>query len=414
MDILYDLGIVNRALQHIDKNSDVPNKKEWLRLLSCMSAFGMYNNQYIVAFINNVIASFREYPECGLILNRCIELLTSEDVSISELAIWVVANISGDPKTHVDIGKRAILTLIDFISKPKTQTILQHTLRCVTNLFVNSANRKVFDAWGSVGDLIRAIGSESLEVQTHAVWCLSHLVSPETAHLFESQDELIKQVLLFTCLGSVTLETSSWRLLSNLSLLERPRAIMIENNVFESLQDAIVSHVEDLKENEEKDESSLQEALGCFSTMITKEKSLLTSVSTEVIHNLLTLLGARNPDTRLSSAWALAYLSEYERNQTKVVASNGIDAVIDRIEEGGDERIPCIWVLANLSTNNEYCERIRESDGIHVLVKLLFRANDDERLVVGKALSHLSTNSKNKILLRNLFSKLSQKSDANE
>lgn len=362
-------------------------------------------------YCNHSIESFREYEECTLVLEACIQLLQSKEIAFVELAMWIIANISGDASTHIDIGKKAILTFIDFISNPPTETILQHTLRCITNLFVSSANRKVFDAWGDFSSLVRATSSENLEVQTQAVWCLSHFAAPETSHLFEDQRDLIQNISMFTYMGSVALETSSWRLLANLSLLKGPRKLIIEGKLIDTLQDSIVSHVEDMPENEGKDLTPLLEAIGCFSSLIAKDASLLESVTTPLVKNLVYLLGCVSSEIRMSAAWALAYLTNLEKNQAKLVACSGIDVVLDRIEDGGQERVPCIWVIANLSTNNEFSERIRESDGIHILVKLLFRTTEDERLVVGKALSHLSQNSKNKILLRNLFSKLSQKSN---
>lgn len=341
-------------------------------------------------------------------MDLSIKLLTSENTTVKELAIWILANFSDEPSKQIDIGKSSILILIDLLQNPETDTILQHTLRCVTNLCSQRANRKVLDAWGGFEPIVTALKSENAEVQIQAIWCLSNMAAKESSELFHKRDDIIEKLLEFVQSGGEIHEQASWRCISNFALLKHPRKIVLNHNTFEILQNWIISEIEVCLENSDKDVSPLLEAMGCLSNLILKEESLMDKISQDVIIYLVKLLGSNFELARCQAMWCLAYISANEKSHS-LILNNGVEVIIDLLEEDDDSlKLPAVWVIANLSSNNENLDRIREVDGIHVLVKILFRSKDDIRLVTGKALSYLSKNSKNKNLLKNLFSKLSQ------
>lgn len=107
----------------------------------------------------------------------------------------------------------------------------------------------------------------------------------------------------------------------------------------------------------------------------------------------------------------LTLLRSADKLHPKVELGGGLDAAVKLLwrTQNPVEQLPAAWVVAKLAVKADNQDRIRDSDGVVPLVKLLFAKEQDIRLAAANALYYLSLNSKNKQLVRSLYAKLSQK-----
>ena len=336
------------------------------------------------------------------------------DTSMQELAVWILANLSDCPseEEQADFGQKVLVTLVPLLKAPKSDTVLLHALRCLTNLATDATNRKVIDAWFGV-DLISVHLDSTVEaIQFQALWCLSHMASEQVQPSFERSTQLLKRICSLIKSGaSPNLMGSAWRLVTNLTSTPSLRSIIISQGIFDTAQQVIVSELEEIEADQERDLSMLQEAVAFIANMIAREENMRDAVSPPLLHNFMRLIDCNSAATRAQSVWALAYMSTSDKNHPRILAEGGLEHALDLLEGEEEETHAAAWLICNLAANPELHERLRENGAIISLVKLLFSKSQDVRLVAGKALSRLSSTTKNKALVRQLFSTISLKDD---
>ena len=336
------------------------------------------------------------------------------DLPLQELGVWVLANFSDapTPQEQASLGQRVLVTLVPILKNPKSNLLLLHALRCLTNLASDAANRKVIDAWFGVDLISNHLESAVEAIQLQTLWCLSHLASEQLLPSFEKSTILVKKICgLLKTRGSHSIMASAWRFVANCASMPSLRASVISQGVFDHAQQVIVSELEEIETDQERDLSMLQEAVACTAILISKEESLRDAVSGPLLHNFMRLMGCNSAETRAQAVWSLAYMSVSDKNHPRILSEGGLEYALDLLEGEEQEQHAAAWLICNLAGNPELHDRLRDNGALISLVKLLFSKSQDVRLVAGKALSRLSATSKNKTLVRQLFSTLSLKDD---
>ena len=337
------------------------------------------------------------------------------DLAMQELGVWVLANFSDAPSNEeqAELGQRVLVTLVPIVKSPKSDLLLHHALRCLTNLSSDAANRKVIDAWFGIDVISNHLDSSVEAIQLQALWCLSHLASEQLVPSFERSTQLVKRIcsIVKSHRSSPSIMASAWRFVANLTSLPSIRAIITNQGIFDIAQQVIVSELAEIETDQERDLSMLQEAVACVASLIAREESLKDAVSGPLLHNFMRLLGCNSAATRAQALWSLAYMSTSDKNHTRILNEGGLEYALDMLEGEEQEQYAAAWLICNFAANPELHERLRENGALISLVKLLFSKSQDIRLVAGKALSRLSSTNKNKTLVRQLFSTLSLKDD---
>lgn len=335
-------------------------------------------------------------------------------MALQELGVWILANLSDEPNPteQAALGQRVLVPLIPILKNPKSNVSLHHALRCLTNLATDAANRKVIDAWFGVDLISNHLESSVEAIQEQTLWLLSHLASEQAMNSFEKSSNLIKRICaMIKSSGSHNLMASAWRFLSNLIAVPSLRTLIIGQGVFDVAQSVIVSELEEIESDQERDLSMLQEAVACVAGLIAREEALRDAVSAPLLHNFMRLTCCNSAATRAQATWCLAYMSVSGQNHLRILNDGGLDSALDCLEGEEQEQYAAAWLICNFASNPELHDRLRDTGALIPLVKLLFSKSQDIRLVAGKALSRLSSTSKNKALVRQLFSTISVKDD---
>lgn len=334
---------------------------------------------------------------------------------MQEWGVWILANFSDAPtiEEQNELGQRILVHLVPIVKSPKSDLLLLHALRCVTNLASDSANRKVIDAWLGVETISKHLDANEEAIQLQALWCLSHLASEQLVPSFEHSTQLIKRIcsMIKSQRSSPSVMAAAWRFVANLTSVPSIRAIITAQGIFDLAQQLIVSELAEIETDQERDLSMLQETVACVANLIAREESLKDAVSAPLLHNFLRLLGCNSAATRAQAVWALAYMSTSDKNHPRILSEGGLEYALDMLDGEEQEQYAAAWLICNFAANPELHERLRENGALISLVKLLFSKSQDIRLVAGKALSRLSSTNKNKTLVRQLFSTLSLKDD---
>lgn len=393
------LGIMDMILSVLRAPTFGTNGKQWLRLLAILTAY----------------QSGRSDEKKQEVIGLAVSFAMDRDLQVQEMGVWALANFSDSPSPEEQamLGQRVLATLVPIVKSPKSDLLLHHALRCLTNLACDAANRKVIDAWFGIDDISRHLDSTVEAIQIQALWCLSHLASDQLVASFERAIALVKRIcaLLKTRGNSHSLMAAAWRFVSNLISVPSHRALLIQQGIFDHAQQVIVNELEEIEADQERDLSMLQEAVACVASFIAREEALRDAVSAPLLHNFIRLLACNSAATRAQAVWALAYMSVSDKNHPRILAESGLELALDMLDGEEQEQYAAAWLVCNFAGNPEAHDRLRENGALISLVKLLFTKSQDIRLVAGKALSRLSTTSKNKTLVRQLFSTLSLKDD---
>jgi hypothetical protein len=450
------LGVLDLAMEAMEAPVLGANAKQWLRLLTVLTTFN----------------AGRTHPKKENIITLAVQFAVGREVAMQEYGIWILANFSDapTPQEQALLGQKVLVSLVPILKAPKSNLLLHHALRCLTNLATDAANRKVIDAWFGV-DLISVHLDSGVEaIQLQSLWCLSHLASEQLVPSFEKSTQLVKRICALVktrsastasssasatvggvvgvptnasssslssisssstaaSIGNATasningessnsssnvsssIMASAWRFIANLVSVPSLRSLIIAQGVFDYAQQVIVSELDEIDTDQEHDLSMLQEAVACAASFIAREESLRDAVSSPLLHNFLRLMGCNSAATRAQAAWALAYMSTSDKNHSRILAEGGMELALDMLDGEEQEQHAAAWLICNLAANPELHDRLRDNGALISLVKLLFSKSQDVRLVAGKALSRLSATNKNKAIVRQLFSTLSLKDD---
>lgn len=360
------------------------------------------------------IEAGRKHAKKENILELGVHFAVSRDIAMQEYGIWILANFSDapTPQEQAVLGQKVLVPLVPIIKGPRSNLLLHHALRCLTNLATDPSNRKVIDAWFGVDVISTHLDSSVEAIQLQALWCLSHLASEQLVSSFEKATQLVKHVCtLLKSRASVPILASAWRFVSNLVGVASLRAIIIAQGIFDQAQTVIVSELEEIDTDQEHDLLMLQEAVAFVASIIAREETLRDAVSAPLLHNFMRLMSCNSAATRAQSTWSLAYMSNSDKNHSRILAEGGLEHALDMLDGEEQEQQAAAWLICNFAQNPELHDRLRDNGALISLVKLLFSKSQDVRLVAGKALSRLSATNKNKALIKQLFSTLSLKDD---
>jgi hypothetical protein len=143
-----------------------------------------------------------------------------------------------------------------------------------------------------------------------ALSALAHMASQETEPLFDHMSSYVRRVCGFvkSPASSLDLKAIACRCVANFSLLSKLRPLIIQEGTYEALVAFVAAEAENLEDEDRPLIPALEEAVAAINNILAKEKSLMDSVGSKLVHSLHRFLTSPQSSITLreQSAWILA------------------------------------------------------------------------------------------------------------
>jgi len=192
------------------------------RLMQLCTFQGHPNIQYEAAWALTNVASGTKEQTKVVIDNHGIEvfvqLLSAQDVKVSEQAIWALGNISGDSTDARDLvlSKGAMVPLIQLINRSTKMSVLRNGTWCVSN-FCRGKPAPEFEMVAPALQIIpKLLDYTDEEILTDACWAVSYLSDGDNKRI----DAVVKSGILpklvrFLNHKNISIQTPALRAIGN-------------------------------------------------------------------------------------------------------------------------------------------------------------------------------------------------------